>query len=349
MKKLLLIEDNEELRENTSEILELAGYEVFEAENGKVGVEQALTHIPDLIICDIMMPELDGYEVLHLLSKNPKTAVIPFIFLTAKSEKTDFRRGMSLGADDYITKPYKKLDLLETIEKRLLRINNLRLSENVAPKNRLQSFLDAGISKKLQKSINEQQVLHYRSKQVVYMEGESPRKLYFLKNGKLKDYRTNDFGKELIVNIYKEGDFFGYQALIKNKNYESSVMALDDCEIVALPKDIFFEFLYFDRDVSTQFIKLLSNQLIEKEAQLIDLAYQSVRVRVAKAILTLLDKNEEDELLKYSREDIANLVGTSTETAIRTISDFKKEKIIVINKEGLKIIDKFALQAIAED
>ena len=102
MKRILLIEDNPEVSENTREIMELAGYEVVSAPNGKIGVELAQHENPDLIICDIMMPELDGYGVLHILSKKPETSTIPFIFLTAKTEKTDIRKGMNLGADDYL-------------------------------------------------------------------------------------------------------------------------------------------------------------------------------------------------------------------------------------------------------
>lgn len=120
MKKILLIEDNIEIRENTSEILELDGYEVLTAENGKVGVDIAIRELPDLIICDIMMPVLDGYGVLHLLSKQEKTASIPFIFLTAKAERTDFRKGMDMGADDYITKPFDD-DILKAKVETLLR------------------------------------------------------------------------------------------------------------------------------------------------------------------------------------------------------------------------------------
>ena len=119
MKKILLIEDNAEIRENTSEILSLANYSVITAENGKIGVELAQRERPDLIICDIMMPELDGYGVLHILSKKEDTASIPFIFLTAKTEKTDIRKGMNLGADDYLTKPFDDTDLLNAIETRL--------------------------------------------------------------------------------------------------------------------------------------------------------------------------------------------------------------------------------------
>ena len=119
MKKILLIEDNNDVRENTSEILELENYEVTTAENGKIGVDKALNNIPDLIICDIMMPVLDGYGVFKSLSNNPKTASIPFIFLTAKSEKADMRKGMNLGADDYLTKPFEEDELLEAIECRI--------------------------------------------------------------------------------------------------------------------------------------------------------------------------------------------------------------------------------------
>ncbi|MFM7903168.1 MAG: response regulator transcription factor, partial [Bacteroidota bacterium] len=126
MKTLLLIEDHPDMRENTTEILELAGYKVIAAENGKAGIDAALKNIPDLIICDVMMPELDGYGVLHVLSKNPKTSGIPFIFLTAKSEKEDFRKGMSLGADDYITKPFSDSDLMDAIEIRLRKSEALK-------------------------------------------------------------------------------------------------------------------------------------------------------------------------------------------------------------------------------
>src|SRR5687767_2864833 len=118
MKTILIIEDNVDVRENTAEILELAGYKVLQAENGKLGVEVARKMKPDLIICDIMMPVLDGYGVIHLLNKNVETASIPFIYLTAKSERNDFRKGMELGADDYISKPFDDTELLKAVESR---------------------------------------------------------------------------------------------------------------------------------------------------------------------------------------------------------------------------------------
>ncbi|MFL5787069.1 MAG: response regulator transcription factor, partial [Flavisolibacter sp.] len=119
MKKILVIEDNQDIRENAAEILELSHYKVFTAENGLRGVETALAQKPDLILCDIMMPEMDGYGVLHMVQKNPELKSTPFIFLSAKTEQSDIRKGMGMGADDYIPKPFTATDLLTAIESRL--------------------------------------------------------------------------------------------------------------------------------------------------------------------------------------------------------------------------------------
>jgi DNA-binding response OmpR family regulator len=126
MRRLLVIDDHDDIRENIAEILSLAGYEVFTAKNGKRGVETALRENPELVICDIMMPELDGYGVLHLLRKNESTLNTPFIFLTAKTERTDLRKGMEMGADDYITKPFDDIELLNAIEIRLKKYDILQ-------------------------------------------------------------------------------------------------------------------------------------------------------------------------------------------------------------------------------
>ena len=121
MAKILVIEDEPEMRRNLLTILKLERFETLGAENGRVGVELALSANPDLVLCDVMMPELDGYGVLRALRDDPRTMTTPFIFLTAKGEKPDIRAGMNLGADDYLTKPVPKADLLEGIRARLRR------------------------------------------------------------------------------------------------------------------------------------------------------------------------------------------------------------------------------------
>jgi EAL domain-containing protein (putative c-di-GMP-specific phosphodiesterase class I)/DNA-binding NarL/FixJ family response regulator len=119
MLKILVIEDDELIRETLVQLLESHSYRVIVAENGRFGVQMALSEIPDLILCDVQMPELDGYDVLRTLRQNSLAATIPFIFLTAQSGKTDFRRGMELGADDYLTKPFTKAELLGAIASRV--------------------------------------------------------------------------------------------------------------------------------------------------------------------------------------------------------------------------------------
>src|SRR5690349_13371613 len=112
MQTILLIEDDQGIRENTAELLEMAGYAVLTADNGDAGVKQALHTRPDLVVCDIMMPVLDGYGVLQIFNQNPQLSGVPFIFLTAKTERGEQRKGMELGADDYLTKPFVKAELL---------------------------------------------------------------------------------------------------------------------------------------------------------------------------------------------------------------------------------------------
>jgi len=121
MKKILVIEDEPEMRRNLATILRLENFQPLAAENGRVGLESVRTNKPDLILCDVMMPELDGYGVIAALRADPETVSIPFVFLTAKGEKPDIRAGMNLGADDYLTKPVGKADLLAAIRSRLER------------------------------------------------------------------------------------------------------------------------------------------------------------------------------------------------------------------------------------
>jgi len=121
MKKILIIEDQPQMRRNLATILEMEGFEVSLAEDGSAGVARARESRPDLIICDVMMPELDGYGVLRTLRTDKATSTIPFIFLTAKGEKIDQRTGMNLGADDYLTKPVARTDLLASVKVRLER------------------------------------------------------------------------------------------------------------------------------------------------------------------------------------------------------------------------------------
>jgi DNA-binding response OmpR family regulator len=343
MKKILLIEDNKEMRENTMEILELANFHVTTAKNGKEGVEYAQKEKPDLIICDIMMPVLDGYGVLHMLSKNTETASIPFIFLTAKAERSDLRKGMEMGADDYVTKPFDDIELLNAIESRL-RKSDLMKKEFSRDLTGLNEFMsNAKGLDDLKKLSENREVKSYRKKEAVYDEGSYPRGIYFVNKGKVKTFKTHELGKEFITGLYKEGDFFGYLALMEESKYADSSEALEESEICFIPKDDFFPLILKNSEVSRKFMRILSGDLSDKEEQLLKLAYNSVRKRVAEALVTLNNRYKKDSEPKFSmnisREDIANLAGTATETTIRTLSDFKDEKLIDIKGGTIAIVD----------
>lgn len=347
-KKILLIEDNKDMRENTAEILELSKYKVFTAKNGKEGVELAQKEKPDLIICDIMMPVLDGYGVLHLLSKSPETASIPFIFLTAKAERSDMRKGMEMGADDYLTKPFDDIELLNAVESRLKKNDTMKkeFSKNLEG---LNDFISSAKTiDDLKKLSEKREIRTFKKKENIYTEGSFPKGIYFVIKGKVKTARTHEQGKEYITGLYKEGDFFGYLSLLEEGPYTDSASTLEDAEVCMIPKEDFYSLLYKNAGVSQKFIKMLSDNLQEKEEQLVKLAYSSVRKRVAEALVTLANRyRKEGEAtfsMNISREDLANLAGTATETTIRTLSDFREEGLVDVKGASITVAnyDKLA-------
>lgn len=343
MKTILLIEDNAEMRENTTEILEFEKYKVLTAKNGKEGVEIAQNNKIDLIICDVMMPVMDGYGVLNALSKDTATASIPFIFLTAKAERSDHRKGMELGADDYITKPFDDVELLNAIKSRLKKSEILRteFSKNIEGLDDF--FSEVKNIEDLAKLSNDRKIKTYKKKDVIFSEGNFPNGLYFINKGKVKTFKTNSDGKEFITGLYKDGDFVGYHSLLEGDRYNESASALEETETCLVPKDDFFALIYKNSEVSKKFIKMLSNNLAEKEETLLNLAYNSVRKRIAEALITLKNRYQKDETQNFtmavSREDLANMAGTSSETAIRMLSDFKDEKLIEIHAGTITIIN----------
>lgn len=350
MNSILLIEDNLEMRENTAEILELAGYEVLCAANGKEGVSLAQLHKPDLIICDVMMPELDGFGVLRVLNKQVDTSNIPFIFLTAKAEMSDLRKGMNLGADDYLTKPFDDVELLDAIEMRLKKSTIVK-QEFPKDKEGLDGFFNEARSRDALSALSEdRESRHYKAKDVIYEEDSYPRALLFINKGKVKTVKTNEDAKSYITGLHKAGDFLGYIALLQDSSYTESAIALEGTEILYIPKDDFMGLMYNNRDVSNKFMKMLSNELAEKEEQLLHLAYDTVRKRVADALLLLERryKDPQDDLfsMPISRENLASIVGTSKECVIRVLSEFKDEKLVETHLSEITILSSDGLTRI---
>ena len=340
MNKVLIIEDNDNIRENVVEILELSGYEVFSAENGKKGVELALKTIPDIVLCDIMMPELDGYGVVHILHKNPQTLAIPIIFLTAKAERADLRKGMELGVDDYLTKPFDDLELLKAIEARLKKKETLELFYGQTPEN-----LDTIISKedglsKLKEIMLERSSRKYKKNQYIHYEGDRVAGIYYIISGKVKTVKLTEEGRELITGIYKENDYLDISVLFSNDTYNDTTIALEETELSFLPIEQLDKLLFLYPDVGNKFIKILSNDMKEKESRLLQIAYMSVRKRIAQGIVQLLKQHSNDgSTIKFSRDDLAAFSGTSPETVSRTLSDFKEEGLIEKTSGTIRILN----------
>lgn len=336
--KIALIEDNNDMRENIEEILELADYEVVTADNGKKGVSLIKQELPDLILCDIMMPELDGYGVLYMISRDPKTAAIPFIFLTAKSEKDDFRKGMNLGADDYLTKPFDDRELLDAVERRLKRIEQFS-GEFDRSESGLNSFLEQVDGIEL--LTREKRTKKFKKKDVLFYEEDYPNYLYFVISGKIKTTKMNIDGKDFVTGLFSEGDFFGFKEMIKGINYTVSASALEDCEVSLIRREDFLKLLYTSREVSEKFIQMLVGSVTEKQTELLNLAYDSVRKRVADSLLKLSAKynaGEDNFSMSISRDDLAAIVGTATESVIRTLSEFKADGYISIKGSAITIL-----------
>jgi DNA-binding response OmpR family regulator len=348
MKKILVIDDNAGIRENIAEILGLANYKVFIADDGKKGIEIALHEKPDLILCDVMMPQLDGYGVLHLLHKNPAIRNTPFIFMSAKAERSEIRKGMELGADDYITKPFEETELLQAIECRLKRTEWLKQefvrTETVNGNgHQVNDMVKNGNERDILSLLSENRdISKYKRKQTIYVEGNRPARLYYIKKGKVKTYKTNEEGKELIVGIYGEGDFLGYVALLEGTVYKERAETMENTELAIIPKDEFDALMNTRREVVNRFMLMMAKNITEKEQMLLGLAYNSLRKKVADALITVNRKYKTS--INLSRENLAAIAGTATASMIRTLSEFKSEKLIDIHDGAITILNEKELE-----
>ncbi|UKM63561.1 response regulator [Flavobacteriaceae bacterium GSB9] len=350
MKKVLLIEDDVILRENTAELLELSGYQLITAPNGKAGVEAAKANLPNIVVCDIMMPELDGYGVLEELAKNENTKHIPFIFLSAKTERKDVRKGMDLGADDYITKPFEEEELISAIESRLAKAMILRESNDANSEveqeqddelrtlNDLKNFFD-----------DNGKEISYSRGEVIYEEGQHSNNIYLISKGLVKCHRLDEKGKDLTTALYKEDDLFGYTSFTQNTIYQETAAAVEDSTLMALSKNDLKDVLNTNHTVTLELIQLLTDDLIHVKDQLLEMAYSSVKRRTASTILKFAEKlnRKPDEAIRISRNDLASVAGVAIESLIRTLSSFKDMGLIEIEGRNIRILDINKLEEIS--
>ena len=344
MKKILLIEDDVTVRENTAELLELSNYEVVTAPDGKKGVDKAKEEIPDIIVCDIMMPELDGYDVLTRLSEDSETKGIPFIFLSAKTEHKDVRRGMDLGADDYLTKPFEEEDLLSAIESRLAKVEILQAQKRDNDNGETVQNLSA-----FREMMRNREQISFKAGENIYEEGKSSLHFYMVERGVVKAHKYDSRGKEMITELYKEGDFFGNLSFNKNSAYGEYATALEDSVLYVVSKDELREILKSNSNISMELLQEMGDHLMGVKEQLMEIAYASVRRKTARTILLFAHKIKKNPLhsIRISRADLAGVAGIASETLIRTLSDFKKEGLIEIEGRNVKLLDAEKLEAIS--
>ncbi len=347
MKTILLIEDDSALRENTAELLELSGYTVLTASNGKIGIEIAKKNLPHIIICDIMMPVVDGYGVLKSLSLDEKTKQLPFIFLSAKTEHKEIRRGMDMGADDYLTKPFEEDDLISAIESRLAKAQLLNhmlekasnnpavLEDEMRNLNELKNFFD-----------DNGEVVHFKEGQTIYQEGSRSNTIYLILKGFVKCHSMDSDGKELTTSLSSADDFLGFTSFLDNVPYQESATAIEPTDLAGISKENLKEILRKNNNISLELMELFTENISVIKAQLLQMAYSSVRRKTAQTLLQfaeIMNRGTEDPI-KISRNDLASVAGVATESLIRTLSGFKKEGLIDIEGRNIHIKELKALR-----
>jgi len=336
--KILIIEDNEDVRENLQEILELYGYHIRAEPNGLAGVKAAIQHPPDLILCDVMMPELDGYGVLNMVSENERTAGIPFVFITARTETEDIRRGMNLGADDYITKPFYKDELLNVISTRL---KKARSRAGTAPKTQApQPHLSdpEGGHLRLEKAFADtgrQQTLEHGHQ--IVREGEHPHFIYRVEEGHVHLSRSHEYGRDYIIAELGPGEIFGVpSALERSPFHYSAKVAAQGTVLQSLATGKLLQLLNTDRSVTEALMRLMAGRVVANSERLVHQAYDSVRRRTALVLCDLQEKYS-GAPIELSREELAQMVGSTKESVIRAISDFKRDGLVTVEGKGLVI------------
>ncbi len=340
-KKILLIEDDTTVRENTAEILELSDYTVETAQDGEIGIAKVEGFMPDIIVCDIMMPKVDGYDVLKAVSDNPKTQAIPFIFLSAKTDHKDIRKGMDLGADDYLTKPFEEVELISAIESRLAKTKILQAQNST--NNNLQSF------EALKEKIKDFELKVYQAGEHIYEAGQTANKVFLIEHGVVKTHQIEENGKELTTALFRDDNFFGHISFTKTTSFIENATALEKTKLYEISLEDFKNFFVQSPQVMFEFIDTLGDSLNETKTQLLEMAYSSVKKKTAQTILLFAERLKKNKLkqIRISRADLAAVAGIASESLIRTLSTFKKEGIIDVEGRNIKINDFEALKNIS--
>lgn len=325
MNNILIIENDLDLLGKYSDVLKNSGYEVTAAFNSEIGINLALSTLPSLILCNTVLSNIDGFGVLSILSKNPSTTKIPFVFLNALSTPDIVKKGIACGADDFVTKPFQGDQLVRSVEGRINKNNN-------HPHN------GTGLEK-LFDLISQCKIRHIKKKQTLYYESDHSQWLYLLIEGCIKTLKLTDDGRQMITGLYKANSFIGLDTLLLDDPWLESAEATQDSSLYLISKSAIIDLLNEHVGLNQHFIKILSANLREKKDQLVELAYESVRKRLTQVLVRLNKNAVPIDQIDICRDELAGLAGIATETVSRILTDFRERGLIERNGSQIHIMD----------
>jgi CRP-like cAMP-binding protein len=350
---VLVIESNSGIRERIAEVLQSALYTVVCANSTAAALHVALNEKPEVILCSLNSTNstsptnstassssahlahtlpVDAFAVLQAVRTNTQLISTSVMFFASTLDDNARRHAMNSGADDVLTFPCSDAELLEAVSARVRRARDM---VSAAQREDVHE-IDATTLRRIGRTRT------YKKNDVIYTDNSAAHAIYYVVHGKVKTYRTHELGKDFITGLYADGQFVGYSAALSNTPHTDVARALDESEIIEVPRSEFLTVVLHSAVMSQRFLQVLADELNSKDESLVRLAYNSVRKRVADALVALeqhYHDSAESFRMAISRENLANLAGTATETTIRTLHDFKEEKLIEIHGSTIQILN----------
>lgn len=345
MQTILLIEKAGRKRGSLAPLLETAGYAVEAAADGADGIRRMRAQPPDLVLCDMDMKGVDGLGALHVMQQQGPLQLVPFILLMDEWDPRRYREAMQLGADDVMVRPFSGAELLQTVAVRLEKRH--LLLQNAAA---IDPADESDFRNVIRAFITDRNTVRLAPHDVIYREGETPRYMFYILSGKVKTVKTHEDGKDLLISLYKQGDFFGYIALLEEARYKATALAMDETELALIPRKDAEEMLGRVPLIFQKFVRMLARNLTEKENRLVGIAYDTLRKKVASALVHLRNKYHQGTgpyKVNIARDELASLAGTATESLIRTLGEFKQEKLVSIKGPVITLLEPGRLENIA--
>ncbi len=271
----------------------------------------------------VLVPQPDGQSAVLTFDNMPEMIGIPFIFMTPKANTINFPSGINIYKNQQLKKAFATNP------------DGVTFFSDLA---KFQSNANLFEDKRLIKTI--------LKRNTVYMEGETPNFLYFILSGKVKVLKTNECGKECVYDIYQEGDFLGYAALMEDCVYKESATAIENTEVAIIPRTVFLQLLHSNSRTTMQFIKLIAKKFSDVEDKMVKIAYNSARKRVADAILYMSKKYQNSPFFTFEREILSAIAGLAGESVSRILTDFREEGLIAIQKGQVKILNPKKLETL---